>query len=161
LGLPAVQRDLRMGDPGFAFHARDAEGAASEMFQEEAKTRLEHLPSTLIRLAALALPKEMRDDTAAEWQAELASVLRDRGGAERHRDNFATGSKNTLMGLSAVGTAVTGFGLGAQSSDVLHDRADCWCDTDLCPDEIGSHSLPKREAHFRSHLRAAAKADGR
>jgi HJR/Mrr/RecB family endonuclease len=55
-------------------------GAASEMFQEEAKTRLEHLPSTLIRLAALALPKEMRDDTAAEWQAELASVLRDTDG---------------------------------------------------------------------------------
>lgn len=55
-------------------------GAASEMFQEEAKTRLEHLPSTLIRLAALGLPREMRDDTAAEWQAELACVLRDTDG---------------------------------------------------------------------------------
>jgi HJR/Mrr/RecB family endonuclease len=55
-------------------------GAASEMFQEEAKTRLEHLPSTLIRLAALALPKEVRDDTAAEWQAELTSVLCDTDG---------------------------------------------------------------------------------
>jgi HJR/Mrr/RecB family endonuclease len=54
--------------------------AASEMFQEEAKTRLEHLPTTVIRLAALGLPKEMRDDTAAEWQAELASVLRDTDG---------------------------------------------------------------------------------
>lgn len=55
-------------------------GTASEMFQEEAKTRLEHLPSTLIRLAALGFPKEMRDDTAAEWQAELASVVRDTDG---------------------------------------------------------------------------------
>lgn len=55
-------------------------GAASEMFQEETKTRLEHLPSTLIRLAALSLPKEIRDDTVAEWQAELASVLRDTDG---------------------------------------------------------------------------------
>lgn len=54
--------------------------ATSEMFQEEAKTRLEHLPVTLIRLAALGLPKEMRDDIAAEWQAELASVLRDTDG---------------------------------------------------------------------------------
>jgi hypothetical protein len=55
-------------------------GMASEMLQEEAKTRLEYLPSALIRLAALRLPKEMRDDTADEWCAELASVLRDTDG---------------------------------------------------------------------------------
>lgn len=50
-------------------------GAASEMFQEEAKTRLEHLPNTLIRLAAMRLPMEIRDDNAAEWRGELATVL--------------------------------------------------------------------------------------
>jgi Restriction endonuclease len=55
-------------------------GAASEMLQEEAKTRMEHLPGTLIRLAGLGLPKEMRNDTVAEWQAELASVLSDTDG---------------------------------------------------------------------------------
>jgi hypothetical protein len=55
-------------------------GVVSVMFQEEARTRLEHLPNTLIRLAAMRLPKEMRDDIAAEWRAELASVLRDTDG---------------------------------------------------------------------------------
>jgi hypothetical protein len=55
-------------------------GAASEMFQEEAKTRLTHLPNVFIRLAAMRLPKEVRDDNAAEWRGELATVLIDTDG---------------------------------------------------------------------------------
>lgn len=55
-------------------------GAASEVFQQEVKTRLLHLPNTLITLAAMRLPKEIRDDIAAEWLGELASVLRDAEG---------------------------------------------------------------------------------
>jgi hypothetical protein len=45
------------------------------MLQEEAATRLSRIPFALIRLATARLPRELRDDMAAEWRAELHFVL--------------------------------------------------------------------------------------
>lgn len=45
------------------------------MIQEEARTRLERLPLALIRLASARVPRDLRDDLAAEWTAELEFVL--------------------------------------------------------------------------------------
>lgn len=84
-------------------------GAASEMFQEEVKTRLEHLPNTAIRLAAMRLPKEVRDDIAAEWRGELASVLHDTDGLPLTR---------LLRGLQYA------VGLFSAASGIVRDLAD-------------------------------------
>jgi hypothetical protein len=45
------------------------------MLQEEAATRLSRIPFALIRLATARLPRELRDDMAAEWRAELNFLL--------------------------------------------------------------------------------------
>jgi hypothetical protein len=50
------------------------------MIQEEARTRLERLPFALIRLASARVPRELRDDLAAEWHAELEFLLTGTGG---------------------------------------------------------------------------------
>jgi DNA-binding transcriptional MerR regulator len=55
-------------------------GAATEMWQEELRTRLGRLPYALIRLAISQLPRQERDGYADEWRAELAFVLRDTQG---------------------------------------------------------------------------------
>ena len=45
------------------------------MLREEAQTRLSRIPYALIRLAAARVPRELRDDLAAEWNAELGFFL--------------------------------------------------------------------------------------
>ena len=45
------------------------------LLQEDAATRLGRIPFALIRLASARLPRELRDDAAAEWRAELDFVL--------------------------------------------------------------------------------------
>jgi hypothetical protein len=47
----------------------------TDMLKEEARTRLGRLPYVLIRLARARVPQELRDDLAAEWEAELAFLL--------------------------------------------------------------------------------------
>lgn len=47
----------------------------SDMIQEEARTRLSRIPFALIRLAAARIPRELREDLADEWNAELEHVL--------------------------------------------------------------------------------------
>jgi DNA-binding transcriptional MerR regulator len=54
--------------------------AATEMWQEELRTRLSRLPLAMIRLASRQLPLQERDGYADEWRAELAYVLRDTDG---------------------------------------------------------------------------------
>lgn len=45
------------------------------MCQEEIRTRLCRLPSALIRLAALRLPRDVRSDLASEWLGELDFIV--------------------------------------------------------------------------------------
>jgi hypothetical protein len=49
--------------------------AIGEMVQEEVSTRLGRIPFALIRLACIQVPPELRDDLAAEWNAELEFLL--------------------------------------------------------------------------------------
>jgi hypothetical protein len=51
--------------------------ALAAMCQDEIRARLGHLPYALIRLTALRLPKDARDDLADEWTAELDVMLSD------------------------------------------------------------------------------------
>ena len=55
------------------------------MAQEEAPTRLSRLPFVLIRMATARLPRDLRDDLASEWQAELHHVLHDTEGMPHTR----------------------------------------------------------------------------
>lgn len=52
-----------------------AKAFIGDMVQEEARTRLHRIPFALIRMAITQVPRELRDDLAAEWTAELAFVL--------------------------------------------------------------------------------------
>jgi hypothetical protein len=54
--------------------------AVGSVLQEEDETRLGRIPLALIRLASARLPRELRDDLAAEWRAELYHVLHGREG---------------------------------------------------------------------------------
>lgn len=49
--------------------------AVGDMIQEEARTRLGRIPFALIRIATLRVPPGLRDDLAAEWNAELGFLL--------------------------------------------------------------------------------------
>jgi hypothetical protein len=53
-----------------------AEAVIGRMLQEKAATRLGRIPFALIGLASARLPRELRDDVAAEWRAELDFALR-------------------------------------------------------------------------------------
>jgi hypothetical protein len=53
-----------------------AEAVIGRMLQEKAMTRLGRIPFALISLASARLPRELRDDVAAEWRAELDFALR-------------------------------------------------------------------------------------
>jgi len=46
-----------------------------DMVQEKARTCLHRIPFALIRMAMTQVPRELRDDLAAEYTAELAFVL--------------------------------------------------------------------------------------
>jgi hypothetical protein len=52
-----------------------AKAVMSVMIREEMQTRLGRLPFVLIRLASARVPRDLRDDLAAEWKAELEFVL--------------------------------------------------------------------------------------
>ncbi len=52
-----------------------AKAVIGRMLQEKAAMRLGRIPFALIRLASARLPRELRDDVAAEWRAELDFVL--------------------------------------------------------------------------------------
>ena len=106
--------------------------AASEIIQEEAKTRLAHLPATLIRLAVTRLPKEARDDTAAEWLAELDSVLRDTDGLPLTRLLVGT---RYAMGLLWAAGGIARELTEEESAIAVETSAD-----DLIPDLIISPS---------------------
>lgn len=54
--------------------------AIGEMVQEEVSTRLGRIPFALIQLACMQVPPELRDDLAAEWNAELEYLLSDTDG---------------------------------------------------------------------------------
>jgi len=52
-----------------------AKTVMSGVLREEAQTRLNRIPEALIRLASARVPADLRDDLAAEWNAELEFVL--------------------------------------------------------------------------------------
>ena len=70
-----------------------------DMFQEEARTRLTRIPHALTRLACAQLPRELRADYAAEWEAELEFVLKDTEGMPVTR---------LLRGIGVSGSLVFG-----------------------------------------------------
>lgn len=53
-----------------------AEAVIGRTLQEEAVRRLGRIPFALISLVSARLPRELRDDVAAEWRAELDFALR-------------------------------------------------------------------------------------
>ncbi len=53
---------------------------ATQICQEEMRTRLSRLPNSLIYLAASRLPGQAREEFGHEWRAELAFMLRDTAG---------------------------------------------------------------------------------
>jgi hypothetical protein len=73
------------------------------MCQEEMRTRLDRLPYTLLRLAALRLPREARDDLADEWASVLDDMLADTEGLPLTR--LRTGL-HFAAGLLRVGPSV-------------------------------------------------------
>ncbi len=53
-----------------------AEAVIGRMLQEEAVRRLSRIPFALISRASARLPRELREEVAAEWRAELDFALR-------------------------------------------------------------------------------------
>ncbi len=49
--------------------------ALADLMSEEARTRLARIPFAIVRLARARLPRDLRDDLAQEWDAELMFVL--------------------------------------------------------------------------------------
>lgn len=52
----------------------------TDLCKEEVRTRLTQLPHAILRIAALRLPREVRNDACDEWHAELEYILRDTDG---------------------------------------------------------------------------------
>jgi len=52
-------------------------GAVTSMVQAEICTRLTRIPHSVLRLAALLVPPDQRDDLREEWQAELHAIVTD------------------------------------------------------------------------------------
>jgi hypothetical protein len=48
----------------------------ADLLREEARTRVVSIPFAILRLAMARVPHAMRDDLAAEWNAELHYILR-------------------------------------------------------------------------------------
>jgi hypothetical protein len=49
--------------------------AVGGMVQDEIRVRLTRIPYGVLRLAALLVPADQRDDLRAEWRAEVSAIL--------------------------------------------------------------------------------------
>lgn len=52
-------------------------GAVAGMVQDEIRGRLTRIPHGVLRLAALLVPADQRDDLRAEWRAEVSAIFED------------------------------------------------------------------------------------
>jgi hypothetical protein len=88
-----------------------------QMLQEEISTRLGRIPFLLIRLASLRVPPELRDDLAAEWNAELEFIVTETDGVPvtrlirgiRVSTGFLLSARKIANGLASGRTARVSF----------------------------------------------------
>ena len=77
--------------------------AVGGMVRDEIRTRLTRIPYGVLRLAALLVPADQRDDLRAEWRAEVTAIF------EKTKDVPFTGLVRAawyVLGLLASGRAV-------------------------------------------------------
>lgn len=88
-------------------------GALGDMAREEARTRLSRVPFVLIRMAVARLPRDLRDDLAAEWDAELEFVVSETDGMPLTR--LARGIRYSGGLLFSAGAITAGITDGSNS----------------------------------------------
>jgi hypothetical protein len=111
--------------------------AVADMCKDEIRTRLDMLPSLLIRVAVLRTPSSVRGDLTDEWNLELRVILRETEGFPLTRLLRGVGYAADLLlrGAPAVGREMTATA-SAEVGLVAPKRAEVASTTwsDLFPD---------------------------
>jgi DNA helicase HerA-like ATPase len=98
----------------------------TDMCKDEVRTRLSGLPHLLIRVASLRIPRDVRGDITAEWNAELYYILRGTEGlpVTRLLRGVTYSVDLVLRGAPAVAREIAAAKAGSELASGLAKQAD-------------------------------------